>query len=286
MGVGRMGEPIARTLSSAFNVQVFDIDPERPRATPDLHWTASAPDLALASDILVTVLPGPHEMASALAEVLPRLRSGALWVDLTSGDPAVTRDLAAQAVDREIDVVSAPMGGSVAEASTRALTFFVGGTDAAVARAMPVLEELSQPDGVRRAGSRPEDGQIVKLLANGLWFAHALAASEAMLIGQGLGLAPADLHRLLRDSAGGSRYLDVHAERLLDGDYLTTFGIDRVVEELRTVSAMGRAARTTTPILDASQEAHEAALTRFGPDLGELLGVKLLEEQAGRILRS
>jgi len=55
----------------------------------------------------------------------------------------------------------------------------------------------------------------VKLLANSLWFANAVAASEAMLIGQGLGLSAANLQVLLRDSAGGSQYLEHHADRLV-----------------------------------------------------------------------
>lgn len=285
VGVGLMGEPIARALGSTFIVAAFDIDPERAVIAPNLEWKASVGELALAADVLVTVLPGPGELSSTMTTALPLLRRGALWLDLTSGDPAASRDLAARASVLGVDMVSAPMGGSVAEASNRELTFFVSGDDRAVARAMPVLAQLSRPDGVRRSGSRAEDGQIVKLLANSLWFANALAASEAMLIGQGLGLAPADLHRLLRDSAGGSRYLDAHAERLLDGDYLTTFGIDRVVEELRAVAAMGRATRTPTPMLDVSESMHEAALRRFGPELGELLAVKVLEEDAGRDLR-
>ena len=177
------------------------------------------------------------------------------------------------------------MGGSVPQASAGELIFFVSGADGAVERALGILRELAARDGVRRAGSRPEDGQIVKLLANGLWFANAVAASEAMLIGQELGLATGNLHDLLRTSAGGSRFIDEHLGMLLDGDYLETFGIDRVVEELDTVSAMARDARVTTPMLDASAVQHRAALSRFGPALGELLAVKLLEEQAGRLLR-
>lgn len=165
------------------------------------------------------------------------------------------------------------------------MTFFVGGAEDAVARALPILERLSEPGGIRRAGPRPENGQIVKLLANGLWFAHAAAAAEAMLIGQGLGVAPDDLHRLLLDSAGSSRMLEQHFPRVLDGDYLTSFGIDRVVEELATIAAMRTEVGADTPLLDASARLHSEALERFGPVPGEQLAVRELEERAGRYLR-
>jgi 3-hydroxyisobutyrate dehydrogenase len=284
-GLGRMGAPIAQLLGRRFPVHAFDVEPTRAGAVADVRWQSSVPALAAASDVLVTVLPGPAELAGCLREALPALRPGALWLDLTSGDPAVTRGLADEAGGHGVAAVSAPMGGSVPEAAAGRLVFFVGGPASAVERALPVLQPLAGPDGIRRAGARAEDGQTVKLLANALWFTSAVAAAEAVLVGQGLGLRAAALHGLLRDSAGGSRFLDEHLGRLLDGDYLTTFGIDRVVEELDTVASMGRTAEVPTPVLDASAQLHRAALQRYGPELGELLAVKLLEERAGRQLR-
>lgn len=241
--------------------------------------------LAADSDVLVTVLPGPEELRAASAVALPALRPGALWIDLTSGDPVTTREFAARAERRGVAMVSAPMGGSVAEAASKELTFFVSGADDAVERAVPVLEVLATADGIRPVGRRVEDGQIVKLLANGLWFAQALAASEALLIGQGLGLDVDALHGFLRASAGGSRFLDDHAGRLLDGDLMASFGIDRVVEELDTIDRMRNLAGVDAPILTASVGHHHDALSQYGPALGELLGVRLLEDRAGRRLR-
>jgi 3-hydroxyisobutyrate dehydrogenase-like beta-hydroxyacid dehydrogenase len=72
---------------------------------------------------------------------------------------------------------------------------------------------------------------------------------------------------------------------MFEGDYLASFGIDRVVEELGTVAALARSASTASPMLDASADLHRQALARFGPVPGELLGARLIEELAGRYLR-
>lgn len=186
---------------------------------------------------------------------------------------------------RGVAAVSAAMGGSVAETGASGPTFFVSGPDDAVDRAVPVLNVLAAPGGVRRIGQRAEDGQIVKLLANGLWFTNALAAAEALLIGQKLGLNVEALHGFLQASAGGSRFLDEHADQLPDGDYLPSFSIDRVVEELSTIRRLQDMAGVDAPMLEASARHHHAALDQYGPALGELLGVRLLEERAGRQLR-
>lgn len=285
VGLGRMGAPIADRLTRTFRTHGFDVDPHRRNATSGIVWAETLLDLTRTADVLVTVLPGVAELKKCMKEALPRMQPGSMWLDLTSGDPAVTRDLAAQANRGGVEVVSAPMGGSVDEARAGELIFFASGSEVALDRAQPVLERLSAPGGVRRAGGRAEDGQIVKLLANGMWFAHAVAAAEALLIGESFGLGASDLYRLLRDSSGGSRFMDEHLGRLLDGDYLETFGIDRVVEELDTIGNMARSADVPTGVLDASARLHHQAFERFGPALGELLAVKLLEERAGRQIR-
>lgn len=252
VGIGRMGAPIAKALSQVFPVGVFDIDATRSDVVPEACWFSSLEGLAAVSDVLITVLPGPAELRACVPTAFVHLRPGGVWIDLTSGDPALTCELAESARSHGVGAVTAPMGGSVTEASAHALVFYVRGQDEDVARALPILEALAAPGGDRRAGERAEDGQIVKLLANGLWFAHALAAAEAMLIGTNLGIGPDRLHDLLRGSAGGSHFLDHHLSSLLDGDYLTTFGIDRVVEELDTITACGTAPlhqhRSSTPL--------------------------------------
>lgn len=268
VGVGHMGAPIARRLIERYSVSVSDVDAGRESDVPGAIWVNSARGLAATSDIFISVLPGPVELRECLAEALPALRGGALWLDLTSGDPVVTRELAAQAAQRGVDTMSAPMGGSAVEAKAGEHIFYASGADEPFQRARPILETLASPDGVRRAGRRAEDGQIVKLLANALWFANAVAASEAMLVGQGLGLGVNDLHGLLRESAGGSVFLDDHLPLLLAGDSMESFGIDRVVEELDTVSTMSRAAGATTPMLDASKRLHAQRSTDSAPCSG------------------
>ena len=269
------------------SVAAFDSDPSRREVVEQAgaDWRGTLAEVARASDVFITVLPGPDETDAVLREALPALPEGALWLDLTSGDPIRMAELTAAAATRGIDVVAAPMGGSVTDAAEGTLTFYVGGEADAVDRAEPILRRLSEEGGVRSCGPNPSDGQLVKLLANALWFANAVAAGEALLVGQAHGLAPRHLQALLAGSAGSSTALSRHLPRLLDGDYLTTFGIDRVVEELDTVATVARSTALPSPILDASAEVHRQALARYGPALGELLGVRLLEDLAGRELR-
>jgi 3-hydroxyisobutyrate dehydrogenase len=262
LGVGRMGEPILTALEAAgFDVLAFD-----PVTRPDSSESAVIEH----AEILVTVLPGAFE--------LPVVRD-TLVLDLTSNDPRN----AERAVAQGVAIVGAPMGGGVAAASSGSLRFFVGGAHDHVARARPVLDLLGTIDHV---GEGVGDGYVAKLLANLLWFGQAVAVSEALLLGQALGVAPSSLAASLTTSAGGSAFIDDHLPALLAGDYLETFGIDRVVEELEILESLAAENRIPFELSTLVTRLHREALDRFGPVDGELLAAKLLEERAGRNLRS
>lgn len=285
LGIGRMGLPLARALSAAgFSITVFDLLPER-SAQAGSSVALSAAALASASDILITVLPGIAECRDAMigeGRLLDTLPSGALWLDLTSNDPRVVRTIADRAAVRGIDSVGAPMAGGVSAAQSATVRFYGGGGSAAIERARPLLEAMGSLEVV---GERVEHGYVTKLLANLLWFGQAVAVTEALLLGQSMGLAPSLLRDQLASGAGGSVFIDEYLDRLLAGDYLETFGIDRCVEELDTLASLARAADVPFELSLTVTRLHREALERFGAVDGELLAARLLEERAGTTLR-
>ena len=72
---------------------------------------------------------------------------------------------------------------------------------------------------------------------------------------------------------------------LLDGDYLASFELDRVCEELATVAALTRDLDLPSELTQLVERTYQRALRRYGQASGELLAVALLEEEAGIRLR-
>lgn len=267
LGIGRMGGPIvARLRTAGFDVLEYD-----PVTRP-----GSLDGVIEPAEILITILPGAPEVET-LFETLS-LPDGILWLDLTSNDPRVAQRIAATG----LETVGAPMGGGVAAAESGSLHFFVGGAATSIDRVRPILEVLGR---IEHVGPDVGDGYTAKLLANLLWFGQAVAVTEALLLGQSLGLAPSALRHTLAASAGGSVFISEYLDRLLDGDYLTGFGIDRCVEELETIASLARQQGVPFELSTLVARQHRDALERFGAVGGELLAAKLLEERAGRTLR-
>jgi 3-hydroxyisobutyrate dehydrogenase-like beta-hydroxyacid dehydrogenase len=273
-----MGLPILeRLLAAGHEVVAFDPLPER----QDLAMRAGAAVELHPVDVLVTILPGPIELEAAMADAWGL---APLWIDLTSNDPSVATRLSREAEAHGVAYLSAAIAGGPLEAAAGTLAFFVGGPSAALDRARPVLESMG--DRVEHVGDSAADGNTAKLLANLLWFGQAVAVTEALLLGQSLGLEPGRLRDILSRSAGGSVFLDRHAPALLAGDYLESFGIDRVVEELDVLSALAKRSGVPFELSDTVARLHREALEAFGAVDGELLAAKLLEGRAGRALRA
>ena len=115
-------------------------------------------------------------------------------------------EIADAAATRGIDVIDAPVSGGGAAAAAGQLTVYVGGPDAAVARARPVLETYGHTVlhmGALGAGLR------TKLLNNALNAAHFALAHDALALGTALGLDAVTLGEALRNGSGRSFSLDV-----------------------------------------------------------------------------
>lgn len=277
LGLGRMGAPIAARLAERFEVLTFD---------PIVGGGADrAAQVAAGADVLVTVLPGALEAREALLDqgALAALPPGALWLDLTSNDPVVVDELVDAAAALGVASAAAPMAGGPAEAVSGELRFFVAAPAQVRDRVAAVLDPLGRPyDPV--VGEHPSQAHLVKLLANALWFGQALAVTEALLVAGANGLEPEHTRAILAQSAGGSVFLDRHAPRLIAGDDMTDFGLDRVVDELDAVVRAAAAAGVPSDVLGTVAALHRQALDEFGPVGGELLAARLIERRAGRRL--
>jgi 3-hydroxyisobutyrate dehydrogenase len=289
-GLGRMGLPMCAALVRA-GYQVIATD-ERAEAERDAvacgaTWRDTPAAAAAAAGVLITVLPGAGEVHTAMlgeAGALSGLAAGAAWIDMTSSSPAAIRPVREQALGRGVEVLEAPVGGGIAAARRGELQLFVGGEAAAVERHRPVLEVLAAPGRIVHVGGHGA-GHTVKLLVNLLWFGQAVATAEALLLGQAAGIAPAVLESVLADSAAASAFIRNDIGFVFQGDYLPSFGLDRICEELAAVTALAHHYQVPCELSDLVRRTYRRALARYGPVDGELLAVALLEEEAGRKLR-
>jgi 3-hydroxyisobutyrate dehydrogenase len=205
IGLGNMGQPMARNLMAAgHEVVAFDMVSEALQATVAAGATAaeSVSRAVAGREVVVTMLPeGRHVRDVYLGEdgVIANAAAGALLIDCSTIDVETARAVDAAARQRGLEVLDAPVSGGVAGAVAATLTFMVGGSEAGVTRARPVLEQMGRT--VVHTGASG-NGQAAKICNNMILGISMIAVGEAFVLAERLGLAADKLFEVTSKSSG------------------------------------------------------------------------------------
>ena len=290
IGLGRMGSPMAtHVLGQGFELVAFDVRGEalEPLVASGARVAESAPGLAAMVDVLITMLPGPPQVAAVMlgpGGAFQALRDGAVWVDMSTSTPAAGRAAAEEGAPRGVAVVDAPVAGMVKGATAGTLQVFVGGDAGDVERVRPVLEAMGDPDRVVHVGLRGA-GYAVKLCLNLLWFIHAAASAEVLVLGAKAGVEVGTLRRALVSGPAGSVLLERDIDGVFEGDYDESFTLDLVTKDLGLAVDLGRELGVPLELSALVEQLHRRARALYGDQAGELSSVRLVEEAAGIKLR-
>lgn len=280
VGLGRIGMPVCTRLAAAgLPVIATDCRRELREASQaaGAEWIDSVPRLATASEIVITILPGPAEVREITDSLVKHLRTDSVWIDLTSATPAISHEIIEQAAG-QIRILDCPVGGGPEAAREGHLLGYAGGSSADLAAHRWLLELFCEE--IVHVGP-PGTGYAMKLLANLLWFGQAVATAEALALAVRLGLEPEAVRLAILRGAGASRFVERDAPALLRGELMDSFSITRCAEELTGVLQIAETLRLSLPVAERVAELYEQAVARYGDTDGELLAAHLLAERLG-----
>ncbi|MFC0338455.1 2-hydroxy-3-oxopropionate reductase [Kushneria avicenniae] len=233
IGLGSMGMPMALNLlraGLAGRVSVFGRSPEKlaPALEAGAERCETPKALAAQSDVLITVLPDLPQLEALIdgdEGILAGVDGPLLLVICSTSSPEGVRALArtlSEKSEGRIHVLDAPLSGGTDGAEAGRLSIMVGGEEADLERARPVLETMGTPVLLGPLGA----GEVAKACNQMVVAATMVALSEATNIAERAGL---DVERLLGCLGGGyagGRFLESRKQRLIDKDY-TPSGIAR-----------------------------------------------------------
>ena len=204
IGLGAIGRPIARHVARRFGAVVWNRTPERARtfASESGAVVASSPtEVVQAVDVVMTCLPTSREVREIVDATASAWHSGQLLLDVTSGDPATSREIAAWLDARGVAYVDAPVSGGTAGAEAGKLTVMMGGESGAVDRARGVAQAFAATIvHVGPVGT----GHAVKAINNALLAVSIQAAGEGLAALAKLGVPAAKALEVINASSGRS----------------------------------------------------------------------------------
>lgn len=250
IGLGNMGGPMAANLAKAgHDVLGFDLVAPCPDGVAS---AASATAAVTGADVVITMLPSGAILRSVADEVIPAMTTGSVLCDCSTVDVDSARVVAAQAQAAGIGALDAPVSGGVGGAAAGTLTFMVGGTEPAFAKALPLFEVMGQKAvHCGEAGA----GQAAKICNNMILGATMAVTCEAFALADKLGLDRQKMFDVVSTSSGYSWSMNAYCpapgigpQSPADNGYAPGFAAELMLKDLRLSQQAAETVDADTPM--------------------------------------
>ncbi|MEM9707771.1 MAG: NAD(P)-dependent oxidoreductase [Pseudomonadota bacterium] len=232
IGLGNVGGKLAGSLlRNGVDLKVHDLDD---RLVEDFVARGAShggtPAAMMADcDVVITCLPSPAASAAVMAEMLPEIGPGKIWMEMSTNDADEILRLGAAVEAAGGMAVECPVSGGCHRADTGNISIFAGGPRSAVEAVMPVLKHLG-----RRILHTGELGTASKLkvMTNYLATVHLAALCEALTVMKAQGLDLATTYEAIRISSGNSFVHETESQLILSGARDVNFTMDLVQKDI------------------------------------------------------
>lgn len=239
-------------------------------------WKDSPEDVARESDIVFSIVGYPSDVRETILGprgVLRGLKPGGIVVDMTTGSPAMAREIASECEKRQITSLDAPVSGGDVGAKNGTLSIMIGG-DRQTAESLAPLWNLMGKTVVYQGP--PGSGQHAKMVNQILIAGNMIGVCEALLYALRSGLGLETVLQSVAVGAAGSWSLSNLAPRILRGDFAPGFMIEHFLKDLGIALDECRRMDLALPGLALAEQLYIAAKSKAASVGGGKAGTQAL----------
>jgi len=283
IGLGFMGSAISGNLVyEGFTVFGCDIDRSRVAALIEKggKGTSSVEEIANQSDVVLTLLPSAAAFEDVIwgpAGLLASKRSNLIVMECSTL-PIDLKQQAFEALQKSgIPLLDSPISGGT-RAAEKDLVVYGSGSREAFEKCLPVIKAFARANYYLGEFG---NGSKMKYVANLLVAIHNVSAAEALVFGIKSGLDPELIYKVICDSSGRSRMLEVRGPKMLKGDYdQASMKVGVFQKDIKIIEQFASLINCPTPLFSCAAEVYNAAMAqgRENQDTSSVFAV--LEEWA------
>ena len=257
IGLGKMGTPLTQNMmKDGHTICGYDIDPARMCQLEEAGGAPckSAREGAERSDITFTMLlTAGHIEENTVGPkgILAAGKRGLIHVEMSTMYPTWSQGLAEKLAAGGVDMLDAPVSGSVDQVHLRTLAFMVGGKKEAFARVRPVIEPLARKTVYTGASGT---GATMKLVTNLFVNAGVALLSESLLLAQRSGVPDGLIMEVLRGGTVGGNLLELAGPRILQRDFAPQGAVEIFVKDMGMAIELARERGFELTVVKAARE--------------------------------
>lgn len=244
VGLGLMGLPIARNMVEAGHA--VTIQSTRAESVAELTAMGATQattfrELCAEAEIICSCRVSPKQSIETFAGgegAINFAARGTVCIDFATVDPATSRQIGSSLAAAGIGFLDAPVSGGPDGAKARTLSVMVGGNEADLSKARPLLEDVA---GYIFHMGGVGNGVATKLCNNLITGTLHVLIAEAMVLGTKAGINPRRLYEVLHSSTAQGRTLErVVPNHFLPRNFAPASALSMIIKDLDCVLAMGK----------------------------------------------
>lgn len=242
IGLGVMGRGMAlNILKVGHSLSVCDLDPARVKVLVDAGADDGGSPAGVADGAEVVVISAPdtsdvEAILFGVEGVANSAKSGSVVIDCSSISATASGVFAERLAESGVSLIDAPVSGGAKGAEDGTLSMMMGGDEAAIEKARPVLEAMGKT--LSRIGPVGA-GQVAKACNQLLIASTMMACAEMIALCRKMGLDPMVVREALMGGAAQSKVLEVHAKKMIDGAFEPGFRTRLMLKDLKLATGVG-----------------------------------------------
>lgn len=286
IGLGNVGGKLAGALlRNGIDLQVHDLNPD---FVADFVSRGAKPggspvEMMRSCDAVITCLPSPAASASVVAEMMPEIGAGKIWMEMSTTDEAEVKRLGEAVIATGAAAVDCPVSGGCHRADTGNIAIFAGCDRATFERILPLLTTMGRR--VLHTGDLGS-ASVLKVITNYLATANLITVSEALVTAKGAGMDLATAFEAIRISSGNSFVHETESQVILNGSRDISFTMDLVKKDIGLFQAVADRAGIPLEMNPLMIKIFDDGIARYGERELSPNIIKRLEDATGLDIRA
>lgn len=263
VGLGIMGAPMCENILAKHDGAVFVYNRTRAKAEPLAEkgavLCANARETAERADVFITMVPTSADSHAVYEEILSALDETKLCIDMSTIEPSASVEIAAMVKKTGAEFLDAPVVKSRPAAVAGKLGIYVGGSEAAFERALPILRMMGE--NVIRLGGNGS-GLVMKICHNALVSQIQNGVNETSTLAAAYGIDIQTFAKAISYGGGQNFYLDSKKDVIAAEDYATAFSVQNMHKDVHICTALAAEAGVSMPGEENAQRVYDEAMAQ------------------------
>ncbi len=212
-------------------------------------------------DAVITCLPSPSASDAVMQQMLPEVKEGKIWMEMSTTDEAEAKRLGAMVIERGGAAVDCPVSGGCHRAATGNISIFAGCDRATFEQILPFLTTMGRR--ILHTGDLGS-ASVLKVLTNYLATANLITCAEALVTAKAAGMDLNTTYEAIKISSGTSFVHETESQVILNGSRDISFTMDLVKKDIGLFQEVADRAGVPLEMNPVMIKIFEDGIARYG----------------------